>query len=220
MAETMTLTVAKRTETGKNHNRRLREEKKIPAVFYDAKDHNEPVVADMMQLWKLYEKAGSTQVFTLKIDDNGSTKEYPTLLWKIEFHPFKNMIMHADFLGVDMTKEMTIQVPVVLEGDPVGVNEGGVLQQMRFELTVSCKAGDIPEAIHLDVSNLNINDSISITDIVPPANVSLVFDEEDHFAVAGVVPPMAEVEEGAAEGEEAAEPEVIGQGEAGKAKEE
>src|SRR5699024_2876624 len=120
--------------------------------------------------------------------------------------PVKWDVTHIDFIIVDMSEEMDVEVTLHLEGDAQGVKDGGILQQPLYELQVRAKPRDIPETITIDVSDLEIGDSISVEEIKVTGKFELI-DEPD-TTVVSVLPPEEEVEE--EEGDASLEPELVG----------
>lgn len=199
MSEMLSLVVNQRFDGGKGPNRRYRDQGKVPCVFYDSNGKNIKIIADDLPLRKVYRDAGSTSVIQLEITEEGKTETLPCLIWKIHNHPFKNQILHVDFLGVNLEKEIKIIIPVEITGTPKGVKlQGGKLEVFRDHIEVVCLPLSIPDKITIDVVELEINHNINVQDLVLPEGVSIASDE--NFAVVGVQAPEA-----AAESEEAAE---------------
>ena len=205
MAEQRTLTVEKRDSRGKGSSRRLRVQGIVPGVFYDSKGDNVAVQVNQLPLDKLYRGIGSSHVFNLEITDSGSSSQRQALIWDIVFHPYERRIMHVDFYGVEADKALHIEVPVELTGEPKGVKlGGGILDQYRSHIEVYCLPKDIPDKIVIDVTDLDVNDSVHIQDVHLPAGVEAV--TEDNYAVVSVhIPQVREEEEEGAVGEEGAE---------------
>lgn len=201
MAKLMTLTVQERAETGKGPCYRLREQGLIPGIYYDEKGANVAVKVQLLPLSKLYHKVGGSQVFDLEIEKAGGKEVLPSLIWDMKMDPVKSRPQHVDFRGVDLNKEIRVHVSFELTGKPVGIVKGGVLELFRDTCEVVGKPLDIPEKILVDVSGLDINQSVHVADVPMPAGIKAVLD--DNYAVAGVVIPAAEPEPGA-EGEAAA----------------
>ena len=149
--------------------------------------------------------------------DGGKYRQ--VLLKEVQHHPVNASILHVDFHAVAMDEKLVVNIPIELVGDPKGVLEGGVLDHTMREVEVECLPGDIVEQIEVDVSGLDINDSLSVNDIeIDKSKYSILTDGE--LAIAAVVPPRkleeeVEPEEGLAE--EGAEPTVIGEEEAEEA---
>ena len=208
MAELLKLNVQERKQLGKGPNRRLRTANMVPGIYYDSKGTNIPVKVEMIPLQKVYAKVGNAQVFELVLERNGKTETMPALLWRIRNEPVKGFPEHVDFFGVDLTKELKVAVHFELVGADAspGVKLGGIVDLYRDTIEVICKPMDIPESVILDVSEMEINDSIRIEDVKFADGVTPVFDE--NYAVVSVVEPREEEEveeEEGMEGEEGAE---------------
>lgn len=201
MKEQLSLTVQARAEKGKGPNRRLRVQKMVPGIYYDDKGLNIPVVMEDLPFRKVYQKVGTSHVIDLIIEKDGKTETHPSLIWSIQAHPWKNQVDHVDFYGVDPTKPVHIHVPVEVVGKPKGVTVGGKLEIYRETLEVVCLPAAIPDKIIIDVTELNMNQHVSVKELAMPQGVKAVFDQ--NFAIAGVINPAAEAE---AEGEAAAAP--------------
>lgn len=178
------LEVKTRTEFGKGAARRLRNEELVPGVYYDASGVNIPVTVAELPMRKLYEKAGSTHVFNLVVDNNGATETKPALVWRIEHHPYKTKLVHVDFYGVDLTKEIKVSVRVEIIGKAVGVVKGGKLELYREHVEIICLPLAIPDKVVIDVTPLDINQHVNIKNLVLPEGVKAVFD--NNYSVVGV----------------------------------
>ena len=201
MSNAITLKVEKRDERGKGENRRLRSNGFVPGIFYDKGD-NIAVKCLHLPLEKAYAQVGTSQL--LNLDIAGDTR--PVIIKELVKHPYKNRIDHVDFYGVDMSKTVHVQVPVVTTGKPKGIDLGGLLTIFRDHLDIECLPSDIPESIVIDVANLDVGENIAIDELSLPEGVTVHFDE--HFAVVGVIAKTEgsdddeEGEEEEAEGEE------------------
>ncbi|WP_319468292.1 50S ribosomal protein L25 [uncultured Pseudodesulfovibrio sp.] len=207
MAELLKLNVQERTELGKGPNRRLRAAGMVPGIYYDANGANIAVKAEMIPLQKIYAQLGSTQVFELVLEKDGKTQTHPALLWRVRNEPVKGTPEHVDYFGVDLNKEIKVAVHFELTGTSKGVKLGAVLEQYRDVVDVICKPMDIPESIVIDITELDVMDSVRIEDVVFPEGVTPLFDE--NYAVLSVV-TAREVEDDieGEEGEEAASEEA------------
>ncbi|MEZ7198222.1 50S ribosomal protein L25 [Pseudodesulfovibrio karagichevae] len=206
MAELLKLNVQERTELGKGPNRRLRATGMVPGIYYDAKGTNIPVKVEMVPLQKAYAAVGNAQVFELVLERGGKTETMPALLWRVRNEPVKGVPEHVDFFGVDLTKEIKVAVHFEIVGSSKGVKLGGALEQYRDHIEVVCKPMDIPESIVIDITDMDVMDSVHIEDIAFPEGVTPIFDE--NYAVLSVtaLQEADENEEGeAAASEEAAE---------------
>ncbi|EGB16380.1 ribosomal 5S rRNA E-loop binding protein Ctc/L25/TL5 [Pseudodesulfovibrio mercurii] len=203
MADLLKLNVQERSEMGKGPNRRLRASGMVPGIYYDAKGANIPVKVQMVPLQKTYAAVGNSQVFELVLERGGKTETMPALLWRVRNEPVKGVPEHVDFFGVDLTKEIKVAVPFEIVGNSKGVKLGGVMEQYREHIEVICKPMDIPEAIVIDITDLDVMDHVHIEDVTFPEGVTPVFEE--NFAILSIA---AMQEEGEGEEGETAAPEA------------
>lgn len=194
-----------RTTNGKGHARALRREGRIPAVVYG---HSEPVSlsVEAREFHKQFHTVSESQLITLKLE-----KDERTVLIKDYTEDITNgNIFHIDFFEVEAGKKLHTRIAVELEGSPVGVREGGILEHTLYEVDIECLPKDIPEHLIVDVSALNQGDSIHIGDITVPPGVTILNNATQ--TVVSVTTPRAIVED--EEGEEevdAADVPVIGE---------
>ena len=191
----------------KNHARRVRVSGLIPAVVYGAGQESVAVTVDPKVITKiLYSDSGHNTIFDLTIEGKGATKAM-IVDWQNE--PIKGKLLHIDLKRIAMDKAMRVSVPVQLVGVPVGVkSHGGILGQVLHEVEVECLPGDIPSHIDIDVTNLDINGAIHISDL--PHTDKLTFLDEEDALVAHVTLVKAEAEPEPTAGP--AEPEVAKKG--------
>ncbi len=194
-----------RETKGKEAAKKMRREKNIPGVFYGP--NSEPVMLSFKDgdLRKILKSAASENIIMgleLKTDKGSETKM--VMLKELQSDPLKDSYIHADFYEISMDKELTLNVPVILLNTPVGVTNGGVLQHVRREVTISCLPDKVIEAIEVDVSGLEIGESLHIEDVVFPEGITS--SQEGHLTVAVVnAPTVSEKEESEEEGEEGEE---------------
>lgn len=205
---TATISATPRTETGKGVARKLRAQHNLPGVLYGHHREPQPLVLDGRDFDRLIEHyAAETTVVELTVDG----QSVRTLIREIQRHPFKRQVLHVDFQALVAGEKVTVDVPIVLVGIPEGVRlDGGTLDQVMRELTVEVDPSDIPNHVDVDVSGLNVGDSLHVSDITLPPGVEVQDDPETTICV--VVPPrVAEEVAAPAEEEEAAggEPELI-----------
>ncbi len=205
MSTAKILSVQKRDGLGKGPNRRLRTTKMVPGVYYSAEGKNIAVQVAELPLQKMYAEMGRTTVFSLEIDEDGKKSTYPVMIWDVQYHPYKNQFTHIDFYGVDLEKEVKVQVSIEFVGTPKGVKLGGKLEMYRERVQLMGKPADIPKKITLDVSDMDLNSTIRISDIELPTGVQALY--EQNFAVVSVVSKSADadLEEGAEDSAEAAD---------------
>ncbi len=168
--DTSTLQAQIRDKSGKGPAHRLRATGLVPAVCYGRFEKQPLMVA--IDPEALVKAIATPHKFNTVIKLEVVGDEPRTVLFKdYEKDPVDGHILHVDFLEVRMDQDVVVNVPVVLIGKPVGVTDGGILQQVSRTLPVICKPGQIPEKIEVDVSNLKIAESIHISDIKPPEGV-------------------------------------------------
>ena len=185
MSEMKTLSVQKRSAFGKGPNRRLRVEALVPGVYYAADGTNVPVQMPALPLSKVYEQVGRTNVFNLEIDDNGTKSVHPVFVWDAQYHPVKGIFTHVDFYGVDLDKNIKVEVPVEFVGTSKGVKLGGTLETYREAITLSARPQLMPRKITVDITNLELGQSNKVSELVLPEGVQAVFKTD--FAVVAVV---------------------------------
>lgn len=160
MAEVV-LSATSRNETGKKIAKQLRRDGKIPAIYYAHGEKPIPLLIDEQEMENVI--STSTGLFNLSIDKKKAKK---CIVREIQFDPIRNRPIHIDMMGVKLTEKVTVNVPIVLVGEPIGVKEqGAVMSQTLYEVEVSCLPLDIPEKITIDVTNLKMGDSIHVKDI-------------------------------------------------------
>jgi large subunit ribosomal protein L25 len=204
-----TIKAEKRTVFGKNASRRLRREGRVPVIMYGAAVESVPLVVKKTDIFKIIRsESGENTIFKVSID----TGTQNVMIKEIQADPVTEEILHTDFVQIAMDKAVQVSVPIVLQGEAIGVKaEGGFVDVITREVDVECLPSDIPESVVLDISELHLNQSLKVEDIVIPANVENLSDP--NTVVVHIAAPVAEevVEEEEEEeliGEEE-EPEVI-----------
>lgn len=180
-----TLSVQKRAGFGKGPNRRLRAQKLVPGVFYTAKGENIPVQVPSLPMEKLYSEAGRTSVFNLEIEDDGKKTVHPVLVWDVQYHPYKNAFTHIDFYGVDLDKPVKISVAVEFKGVARGVKLGGRMETYREKVSLVSNPLNMPKKIVVDVTDMGINSTIRVADLVLPDGVCATYD--NNYAIVSVI---------------------------------
>ncbi|MBI4548556.1 MAG: 50S ribosomal protein L25 [Ignavibacteriae bacterium] len=203
----ITLQAEVRPERGK-HSRALRRQGRIPGIFYVRGEENIPITVPEKSLKPLI-FTSETHIINLKLN-TGPDKS--CILRDIQFDPVTDRPIHFDLQGLRENEEITIEVPVtIVGGTPVGVRDGGILQQIIHGLKISCLPKYIPDHIEVNAEHLKINHFIHVSDL-KIENVRIL--ESESSSIVGVVPPTIEKEPepGAAAVEEITEPEVIAKG--------
>jgi large subunit ribosomal protein L25 len=188
-----------RNEKKKGPVGRLRKQGIIPSVIYG---HNEPVVIsiDKKEFYTNFKTVSESTIITLKSKD----KSYDVLVKDFQEDIIKEEITHIDFYEIERGKLLKTHVPVHLNGTAVGVKEGGILEALTHEIEIECLPKDLPHEIALDISDLNVGDSIHISDIAEIEGVRFITPKE--HVICAVIKKAAEeveeVEEEEIEGEE------------------
>lgn len=181
----MTVLNARERKDLKAHQiKELRNQGHVPGVLYGKKVNSTPVSVEAVAFLKTFRDVGQNGLFDLHLENGG---KHHVMVQEVQIDPLNNQYMHVDFFEVDMNEERDANVPVHLEGDAPGAKEGGIVNHLLYEITVNCLPADIPEAITVDISNLNIGDSLSVSDI--RANVPVTIVNEDDETVVTVTPP-------------------------------
>jgi large subunit ribosomal protein L25 len=162
---------------GSRPSRRLRAEGKLPGVVYGLGKDPVTIAVDYVELRDaLKTDAGLNTV--LRLDVEGSSPE-TVIIRSVQRHPIKRVVIHADFMRVDLDQAVRIKVPIRLIGDPVEVtNEGGLVEQKMFELEVEVSPENIPSEIEVDISALTLDSRIAVGDLTLPEGVVTAVPEE------------------------------------------
>jgi large subunit ribosomal protein L25 len=187
--ETVMLNVEARQVASKGETGRLRRTGKVPAVFYGPGKIGQPVCVDAREFRMKLDGLEGSHLIQL-LSPATEINEKTVLLKEVQRHPVTSSPVHIDFYEVDVTKPITVTVPLHFIGKAQGVTAGGLLQSLRREVTVECLPREIPEFIQVDVTSLGLHDTVHIADLVLPAGVKAIYDTND--AVVTVAPPVAE----------------------------
>ena len=209
MAKQVKLSARPRAESGRNAVKQVRARGGVPAVIYGGKNAPSNLEVSRKELDKLLAHAvGENILVELEITEGGKTTNRLSLIQEIQHHPVRRDVTHVDFHEVSMTEEIEAEVVLEPVGEPVGVKTfGGLLQQNMRSLAISCLPQNLPEIITVDVSALNLGESLHIRDIKLPNGVTATGDED--LTVFLVSEPTVAEEPVAAEAPTA--PEVINQ---------
>lgn len=201
MADQVTLVAEPRAGRGKGEARRLRRDGRVPAIAYGSGLDATAVSVDALELYHaLRTDAGLNALIRLQLD--GDT--HLTLARELQRHPVRREIMHVDFVAVDRERKVTVDVPLHLQGDAPGADEGGIVDQVLFSVSVEVLPLEVPDELTLDISDMQMGDLKRLADVVLPAGVELL-EDSDRTVVSVSAPtfePTVEEEEVAA-GEEA-----------------
>jgi large subunit ribosomal protein L25 len=199
------------TETGKGPARRLRNKGFTPAVFYGAGAETLTMSVSTVDLRTILKGKEENVFIKLMIDNKGKKLEKLSVIKELQSQPVSRKFLHADFYEISMDHEVTLDVPLHFKGTAVGVTNGGELLHQKRDLKVSCLPTALPEFIEIDVSGLDIGDSLKVQDITVAKGITII-DSAD-AVVASVVTTRAAVAAATEPVEEAAPkaPEVIKQ---------
>jgi large subunit ribosomal protein L25 len=205
-----------RNAVGNGPARALRREGSIPAVLYGQNTESVMLSVSTKALEQVLKSANIGQLLlNLTIEGEKSTAK-TAMIRELQTHPVSGNLIHADFYEIAMDRKINVSVPIVTTGTSKGVEMGGMLQLVRRELELMCLPGEIPESIEIDITDLDIGDSLHVEEIELGDNVEVALDT--NFTVITVLAPAMEEEEeeeaeegeaeeeAAAEGEETAEP--------------
>jgi large subunit ribosomal protein L25 len=195
------LEVKRRNDLRKSTLNKLRREGNIPAVIYGKGLENQAVYVSRTDLLKTIKEVGRNGIITLNIDD----REQSAVLHDYQEDTLTGEMIHADFFAVDPSTEISAEVVVELKGEAPGVKDGGVLQQPLFELTVKGKVTDIPDAIQVDVSQLQVGDTITVGDIKEHYPFEIQHGDEE--TIVSILAPRQEEEISTGEQQEPGIPE-------------
>jgi large subunit ribosomal protein L25 len=193
------LVASVRAESGKGVARKLRADGRVPAVLYGQGADPIAMSVDARELSHLLHAGGANVLVDLVVDG----KEHLAMPREIQRDHIKGRYWHVDFLAVSRTEKITVNVPIRINGEAAGVKLGGVLEHHLWEVSVECFPTDVPEAIDIDVSALDIGDSIKVGDLQVPDGGEITSNPED--SVVAVQQPQARVELDEAEAAEAVE---------------
>ncbi len=176
----ITFEVEVRKKTGKETAKKLRRQGLIPAILYGPQVDPLPLTVRLNELKRILQRhRGEQLIFNLTVVDNGQTTQRMALIKELQYHPVTDEIIHADFYEIRMDRPVEVDVPVEIVGRAKGVERGGLLEVLMKEITVSCLPGQIPDSIKIDVSDLDIGDTLHIRDLTPPEGVKFAEDPDE-----------------------------------------
>jgi large subunit ribosomal protein L25 len=213
--EAIVVDAEEREPGSSNRAKRLRAAGKLPAVLYGEGRDPRPITVKPRTIVEILQSDhGQNTILTLKVADG---REQTALIHEYEVDPISHKLLHCDFKRISMDVAVEVTVPIEAVGEPVGVTvEKGILDMVLREVDVRCLPGAIPDNLAIDVSEMNIGDTVQVSDLVAPEGVEILADPE--LTVATVAAPQ-ELEVETTEEEDLlggpVEPEVIGRGSEG-----
>ncbi|MBB2481438.1 50S ribosomal protein L25/general stress protein Ctc [Bacillus sp. APMAM] len=197
------LEAKKRNNKQHSELQQLRNNGNIPAVVYGYKIENTPIYVNEAEFTRTIREAGRNGVISLNLEG----QKQNVILNEYQEDSLKKNIVHLDFLAVDLSAEIEANVRIEIVGESAGVKDGGVLQQPVHELSVTAKPNDIPDAIRVDVANLQVGETITVADI--RGNYPFSINHEDEETITSILPPRQEEEISTGEQQESGMPENL-----------
>jgi large subunit ribosomal protein L25 len=196
---------------GKNDARRARRDGMVPITVYGGGAETVAAVAPARELAAiLRSESGRNTIFTIEVEGGGTSE---VMFHDRQIDPIKGRLIHADLTRLVKGQKIEVTVPLHLTGEPIGVKEKqGVLEQIIREIEIKCEPREIPDLFEVDVSNLDVHDVLHVSDIPVSQAIEILTDPEQVIATVGIVKEEELAATTPAEGEEPAEPEVIGKG--------
>jgi len=195
---------------GKNDARRVRREGLVPLTVYGGGAETIAAAAPLRDLAAiLRSESGRNTIFSIDVEGLGVSE---VMFHDRQVDPVRGRLIHADLTRLVKGQKIEVTVPVHLVGEPIGVTEHqGVLEQIIREIEIRCEPREIPDVLNIDVSNLDVHDVLHVSDIPVGSNIEILTPPDVVIATVGVVKEEVEVAP-VLEGEQTAEPEVIGKG--------
>jgi large subunit ribosomal protein L25 len=195
------LSVATRSKGSKGSVRTLRREDKVPGILYGPKTAPVPLSLSAKRLERLLREMGEeSKLLRLTFEDGDGPRTRQVLIREVQVHPVRRRFLHVDFYEVPLDQAIEVDVPVELLGEPVGVKmKGGMLNLIRRTVSVRCLPGEIPEKVQIDISDLDVGDTIHVGDLIGKVGFELADDPS--FAVLNVASAEGK-DEAAASGQE------------------
>src|ERR687889_792624 len=191
MAENVDLQAREREGRGKSHARRLRAQGMIPAVLYGdggESGENTALAVPTKVVDYTLQHLGDNALYDIDLGAGGSTAR----IVDVHRDPVSGRLIHVDFAPVNMRERIEVTVPLHVVGESPGAEEGGVLQQVAYEVQIETLPGDIPQELTLDVSSLGMNENLTLADLTLPDGITLISDPEE---VAATVTAPTEITE-------------------------
>ena len=182
------LDIETRESVGKKSTKAIRRDGKIPITLYFKGDEPESIAIDKIELYQALKS--DQRVYEVEL---GGESQY-VMVKAVQYHPVTDEIIHLDFMRVRRSEKMTISVPLVLVGKPIGVVEGGILSQALNQIEISCFPTNVPDQIEVNVDKMELNSSISVADVsTDDEEVEILSSSE--INVATITAPIVEKEE-------------------------
>jgi large subunit ribosomal protein L25 len=194
------LLAKERKELRHSELKEIRDNGNIPAIIYGADMESKSVFVSSIDFTKTIRTVGRNGVISLDVDGS----KFEVVLTEYQEDAIKREIKHVDFLVVNKSSKITVTVKLALIGDAAGVKDGGVMQQTFHELEITSTPGNIPQQIEVDVTNLQVGETITIADVVKQG--SFTINHEENEVVVSILPPQQEEEINSGEEQEPGHP--------------
>ena len=193
-----------REEIGKNKAKKIRKENEIPAIIYERNRESIPVKIDGIEFMKVFREAGTSNLIDLSLENETT----PVIIKSVQKDPIKGNVIHVDLQRLDMKEKIKVEVPIILHNRDKIKNQPSVLMHMIESLEIECLPGDMPEAIEIDVEDLDFNEPIKVKnlDIINNPNVRVI---TDHDMTICVLNRPTDYKEELEEETEGSEPELV-----------
>jgi large subunit ribosomal protein L25 len=180
MSQRHDLTVESR-QTGKHNSRALRRDRKVPAVVYGATEPTN-IMIDESSVIRYNVRAYENALFNLKSKDS-KLNSVVVLLKEVVVHPVTRRPQHVDLFALDLKKMVRVQIEVKLEGKPIGLAEGGLLNVVNRTIEIECLPTEIPERFTVDISGLGVGDALHVSDLQIPEGIKVMSTPDTTIAV-------------------------------------
>ena len=201
------LSIKKRNVQGSSSSRRMRTEGVLPGIMYGSDDEPNPVEMSLHQVEQILKNHNSdTLLIEVDLENEGSTR---VLMKEVQYHPVTSSILHVDLQRVVAGKPIQVDIAVELKGEPEGVKSGGLLDHITHTISIECLPKDMITSVEVDISNLEIGNTLSVSDIKLPSQIKILSDE--NLLIVSVNAPKVNdsVDAEDSEAEASSEPEVI-----------
>lgn len=174
--EILELTATKRTSAGNSPSRALRREGNIPAVLYGPGSESVSLSISSLDLERALKMTSASQIIFNMTVQNAQSGSRTAMIKELQIHPMSRKFIHVDFYEISKDRKITVNVPVAVKGKSKGIEDGGMLQIIEREIEVLCLPFEVPESIQIDITDLEIGDSIHVKDLKIDGNLEIPAD--------------------------------------------
>jgi large subunit ribosomal protein L25 len=194
MAQQVKLTAQRRTQVGRNAVKKIKTDGMVPGVIYGSNQEPVNLQVNGRELLNVLSRASGENILVeLEIQDGSEKRNALAMIQEIQHNPLQREIVHVDFHAVSANETVSAEVPIETVGEAIGVKvHGGLLEHILRYLEVECLPGDLPQVIQVDVTNLDVGQSLHVRELNLPPGVEAITDPEQ--TVVAVVEPRVEEE--------------------------